>query len=189
MFVAISDVPNAKLTLYSGRYFRFAFDYRGTPASLSAALLSTSRTAEDAVRVTRSNPLGLRVDLPKIASWNVRSPSKHLDQVLKKLERECQDTGLNNYRSAVDQYLFRFSDPSHTRVLAGPGSAKQFRLAMADRLAEYARNLQWLRGKRGKQLRKETAAFLAAVTSLKPFLPKPAHFRKALKALHENGAV
>lgn len=184
-FVAVANVNRGSAELYSGRYLRYALDLHGVPSGLTAKLVARRLSADAAVTRTTTTPLRLRVAMPRIGGWGVKSSQKALYRLRGILERECLEAGLNNYQSAAGQFLFRFTGPRHVRVLAGSGSVRLFRAVMADRLTEYARNLQWLCEQRGQARAREQRAFLEAARLLRNFVPHPRHLSSALTALRE----
>ncbi|MHC4064881.1 MAG: hypothetical protein ACYSUI_10320, partial [Planctomycetota bacterium] len=181
--LAIADIQRSQLTIYSGRYIRYALDLFGTQLrSFVGVPLNSSVGVDFAVRRAGSTARPrIQVDLPRLVSYGTRSQRVTLQGVQAALATEVLQVGLNDYSAAVNQYLFRFPKPrAATRVLAGSGSVLVFRRVMADRMTEYANNLWWLRTQRGESHQRETDAFFAAFRELKPYLPQPPHLKRAL---------
>lgn len=194
--VAVSNRDRGRITLYSGRFIRYALGLYGPkPLSLVAFPVGRAADVRSAVRCTRREGPRRRprvqVDMPRIADYGVGTAPRTLERIRGTLEVEVRQVALNSYNTAVGQHLFRFPRPSpRTRVLTGSGSVTQFRASMADRLDEYARNLHWLVRRGGESHAEEMAAFLGAADLLRPFVPQPDHLRRAIRALrslHSSG--
>jgi hypothetical protein len=187
--LAVVDMQKNQLTLYSGRYVRYALDLCGAQLiSFTGVPINHSVDVESAVRRTDTkNGRRVRVCLPRLVTYGTRTQLASLKDVRTAVESEVLQVGLNNYSSAVKQYLYRFPKPrAATRVLAGPGSNRVFRRVMADRMTEYAMNLWWLRSERGDAVQDETDAFFAALRELKPYLPQSPHMNRVLALLKHS---
>jgi len=183
-FVAVARPGHGRVSLFSGRYIPYLFALHGMPSSLRAVLTTSSPGPDAAIRVTRRRPkLCIRVSLPRLVHFQPTDSHERLERVRITLEKECREVGINQYHSAVGQYLFRFADGRHRRILAGPSSAQSFRDILSDRLAEYCRNLERLSQSRRRLLRPEREAVLSAIAAVRPYLPDNPALRRAIAAL------
>lgn len=183
-FVAVAPPRRWRVELYSGRYLPYLFALHGMPSSLKADLTTSSPGPDTGVRVTRRRPrLCIRVAMPRIARLDPSDSPARLERVRLTLEAECREVGTNQYHSAVGQYVFRFADGRHKRILAGPSSAQSFRDILGDRLTEYCRNLERLSQRRRRLLRQEREAVISAVAAMKAYLPANRSLTRAVAAL------
>lgn len=180
-FVGVVDTKALTLDLYSGRFLPLFFALKGKPRQVGARLIRRMPSTADGVRRTvRGGEKRASLDMPFLLTLTASGKvARHSATMF----RECSLTTLNVHLRSTGQFVFQY--PRNLRaIVAGSGSAQIFRDSFADRIAEYARNLLWLRANRQTGFANDEAeGLLLAYQNLRAWLPRRRHLARAINEL------
>lgn len=146
-FIGVANRKDLTLSFYSGEYVPALFSFKGTPKILKLEPYEKTLNQLDDYLADLGNN-GYRLRFPKVTKISATMNGSELRSGVEKIHRKCSLIYKSIASKSNGEYLFKFggtdNSPNIVLAFAGPGSAKQFRGNLIDRLAEAFLNLKWI---------------------------------------------
>jgi hypothetical protein len=144
-FLGVVSQSPPVLTIYSAELLPLVFATFGVPDKLS--LLPIDRSGMDPAHIyddLSHEGRGVRLLCPQVATFSATEERSALTEKVTSLHKICTRAHSNIAARASEEHIYDVDGNGSFQIVAGPGSAKHFRMNFVKRLGEVFRNLDWL---------------------------------------------
>ena len=141
-FIGVVTQSPGVMRVYSAELLPFLFVHKGRPHGLSMLPVSASDlNLGNYLDCPESECFRLRC--PEVAEFRVDEDRSMLTAKVETLLRICTRAQGNIAARLSEEHIYDFDGKGNFQILAGPGSARHFRVNLLKRLAEVFSNLEW----------------------------------------------
>ncbi|HXY00009.1 MAG TPA: hypothetical protein VEI54_03750 [Candidatus Limnocylindrales bacterium] len=168
-FIGVVSQGPARMEIYSAEFLPMLFSDVGQPSRLSLVPVTTGSFNQNNYFERTGTPNDVRLKCPLVAEFSVDDDRSAIAAKVNVLLRICTRTLSNIATRVNEEHIYQVNDQGEFRIVAGPGSAKFFRMNFIKRLGEVFFNLSFLLGDAppDEQLSAEIEVFHSLVQKLK----------------------
>lgn len=141
-FIGVVNRKKLSLQVYSGRALHLLFSMKGVPKTLIAKCTPPMQD-KAYYRIVDEGHKHYELKFPLLGQISVANLEREAIQLSSQLVNECALIHQNISSRRMGEYILTFA-PDDVRIIAGSGSAQQFRRNFCARMAEAFYNLEWI---------------------------------------------